>query len=136
MSSTQPFNAGENVESVSNTLKTPTPGQASSIWKMSAGGAGVKVRDPVVPARGISSTSAVKPNAQKWTILEQIVRDEVTGLTFQFDLRPNGRPRLIVTGGAIMFGNREIGFDLEGRKSDGGTHLAACPTPSWISGRV
>ena len=79
---------------------------------------------------------AVKPNGVEWTVKEQIVRDLVTGLTFQFEVMPDGCPRLIVTGGTLEFGNREIVFTTDGVKSSSGTHLAPCPTPSWVRGAV
>ncbi len=78
---------------------------------------------------------AVKPNGEEWTIKEQIVRDEVTGLTLQFELRPSGRPRLIITGDAVPFGNREIGFSHDGVECDGGTHVSECPNPGWVGGK-
>ena len=74
---------------------------------------------------------ALKPNGNLCSIREQIVEDVATGLILQFECR-DGRPRLVIAGGALPFGNREILFDVEGRESAAGTLLGEFRRPSWL----
>lgn len=80
--------------------------------------------------------SALKPDGGSWSIAEQVVHDEVTGLTLQFDLRADGSPRLRIIGEQLPFGNRDIGFEVGGGQTDAGSATASCPAPSWIQGVV
>ena len=56
----------------------------------------------------------IKPDAKKWIVLEQLVEDPVTGLAFQFEVTPDGEPRLRLFGESLPFVNREIHFDRVG----------------------
>jgi hypothetical protein len=78
--------------------------------------------------------SAPKPNGRPWRIPEQVIRDRVTGLTIQFEVRRDGTPVLRLYGECLPFGNREIGFDARGHEADSGTATASCPVPNWIRG--
>lgn len=75
---------------------------------------------------------SLKPNAQEWTVQEQIVEDEASGLTLQFEVNPDGTPRLRIYGPALPFGNREIVFDSDGIEAGAGTFAGLC-RPSWMT---
>ncbi|MCG3123014.1 MAG: hypothetical protein GIKADHBN_01422 [Phycisphaerales bacterium] len=77
-------------------------------------------------------TMSLKPNAQLWTVLEQIVRDDASGLICQFEVAPDGSPRLRLFGEALPFGNREIVFSLDGKEAGAGTHTGLC-RPAWLT---
>lgn len=74
---------------------------------------------------------SVKPDGKMWEIREQIVEDPATGLTFQFEVMPNGEPRLRIFGSELPFGNREIVFDGNGEEAGGGTYTGLC-RPAWL----
>ena len=79
---------------------------------------------------------AVKPNAQDWTIKEQIIEDPVTGLTFQFyvnDKAPECPMRFVIYG-AGPFGNREYLFDVTGAEAGSGTAMGGVCRPNWLQG--
>lgn len=64
--------------------------------------------------------------AKEWTVREQTVEDPTSGLTFQFELSPEGRPVLRVFGDALPFGNREVHFDSGGWEEMAETCLGVC----------
>ena len=76
---------------------------------------------------------AVKPNGGMCVISEQIIEDQVTGLTFQFVLMPGSDApvRLRIFGG-LPYGNREILFDKNGDEAGAGTALSGFCYPSWL----
>ncbi|HZP56228.1 MAG TPA: hypothetical protein VFC53_01580 [Dehalococcoidia bacterium] len=74
---------------------------------------------------------AVKPDARRWTIREQVVEDPVSGLTLQFDVLPDGTFRLRVIGD-IPFGNRDLIFNAQGEEAGGGVGLTGAPRPGWL----
>jgi hypothetical protein len=74
----------------------------------------------------------VKPDGKPWTIREQIIEDRVTGLTFQFEIMPDGEPRFRIFGKALPFGNREIIFDDEGAEAGSGTATSGLCRPAWM----
>jgi len=74
---------------------------------------------------------ALKPNGNMCGIREQIVEDVASGLILQFDCN-NGRPRLVIAGDSLPFGNREILFDQDGREAGAGTLLGEFRRPSWL----
>jgi hypothetical protein len=67
---------------------------------------------------------------RRWTVEEQIVEDPASGLTFQFEVLPNGHCALRVFGN-LPFGNRELIFDSTGRKAGAGTALQGPNLPTW-----
>ena len=76
---------------------------------------------------------AVKPNAQDWTIKEQIIEDPVTGLTFQFSIaKGSDAPMRLKIFGCSPAGNREILFDATGKEAGAGTALSGACHPSWV----
>lgn len=75
---------------------------------------------------------AAKPDGKEWTIREQIIEDRVTGLTFQFEVLPNGEPRFRIFGKDLPFGNREIIFDEDGIEAGSGTATAGLCRPAWM----
>ncbi len=76
---------------------------------------------------------AVKPNAQVCMIKEQIIEDPVSGLTFQFELKPGSdAPVRLRIFGDLPHGNREILFDQDGVEAGAGTSLVGACRPSWL----
>lgn len=74
---------------------------------------------------------AVKDDAKTWTILEQIIEDPVSGLSIQFEVAPDGEPRLRLFGN-VPHGNREFQFNVEGKEAGAGTFLAGLCKPTWF----
>ena len=75
---------------------------------------------------------SLKEGGRLWSIREQIIEDPVSGLTFQFEVAPDGEPRLRLYGN-LPHGNREFQFDLEGKEAGAGTHLAGLCKPAWLT---
>jgi hypothetical protein len=73
----------------------------------------------------------LKPNGALCGIREQIVEDVASGLILQFECA-NGKPRLVIAGASLPFGNREIIFDSEGKEAAAGTLLGEFRRPSWL----
>ena len=73
----------------------------------------------------------LKPNAQKVTLLEQIIDDPVSGLSFQFEARPDGNSVMRVCGD-LPFGNREFFFNAKGEEAGAGVALVGSCKPTWI----
>jgi len=74
---------------------------------------------------------ASKPNGRLCSIKEQIIEDEVSGLTLQFEHCDDGTSRLRIYGD-LPLGNREIYFDLNGDEGGAGTSLIGLCRPSWL----
>jgi hypothetical protein len=74
---------------------------------------------------------SLKTDAKSWTIKEQIVEDQASGLAFQFEVDPNGMLRFRVYGD-LPFGNREIIFDRNGEEAGAGTCVTAICRPGWL----
>ena len=72
-----------------------------------------------------------KPNGGICQIKEQIIEDQVSGLTLQFERCEEGTSCLRIYGD-LPFGNREIFFDAEGEKEGAGTSLVELRRPSWV----
>ena len=78
---------------------------------------------------------AVKPNARPCTILEQIVEDAPSGLTFQFTVVEGSAARYRMRiYDAIPGAVREIAFDEEGRQAAAETSFGRSRRrPSWLT---
>ena len=74
---------------------------------------------------------AIKPNGLICEIAEQIIEDEVSGLTLQFVRCDDGTSRLRIYGD-LPLGNREIYFDANGNEGGAGTALVALCRPNWL----
>ena len=74
---------------------------------------------------------SVKEDAKTWAVKEQIIEDPVSGLTFQFEVVPDGEVKLRVFGDTLPFGNREISFDKDGKEVGAGTFTGHC-RPAWL----
>lgn len=72
---------------------------------------------------------SLRPNAKPWIVPEQIIED--VELTFQFEVMPDGSPRLRIFGEVLAFGNREIIFDRHGNHDGGGTYTGGLCKPTW-----
>lgn len=75
----------------------------------------------------------VKPNGASCSIREQIIEDTASGLTLLFECE-NGRPRLVIVGRNLPYGNREILFDEQGKEAGAGTLVGNFRRPSWLKG--
>jgi hypothetical protein len=56
----------------------------------------------------------LKDDAKSWTIKEQIIEDPLIDLTFQFEVAPDGTPRLRISGNLPIAGDRLIVFNAHG----------------------
>lgn len=74
---------------------------------------------------------ALKPNGSLCKIREQIIEDEITGITLQFETRDDGTTKLILFGN-FPYGNREIIFDKSGKEGAAGIALSGSCRPSWL----
>jgi hypothetical protein len=74
----------------------------------------------------------LKENAKTLTIREQIIEDPVSGLTFQFEVMPDGSSRFRIYGD-LPFGNREFIFDENGQEAGAGTALVGLCRPGWLT---
>ncbi len=68
-----------------------------------------------------------------WSVRQQIIEDEASGLTIQFEVMPSGERKLRLFGGALPYGNREITFDSQGREVGAGTATTGPCKPTWIT---
>jgi hypothetical protein len=75
---------------------------------------------------------AVKPDGKTWTVREQIFEDQATGLTFQFEVMPDGEMRFRVFGECVLCGNREFFFDSDGAEAGSGTVTSGLCRPAWM----
>jgi len=75
---------------------------------------------------------AYNTRTRLWSINEQIIED-ASGLTLQFEVTPDGEPRLRIFGEALPFGNREIQFTPDGRHAGAGTTTTGLSRPSWMT---
>ena len=75
---------------------------------------------------------SIKPNGQSWVVREQVFDDPATGMTFQFEVTPDGEPRLRIFGN-VPFGNREFVFNTAGVKTGSGTATRGLCRPAWMT---
>lgn len=68
---------------------------------------------------------------KEWTVKEQIIEEPALGMTIQFEVMPDGKPRLRFFGENMPYGNREIVFDGCGVEAGGGTFTAGLCKPTW-----
>ena len=74
---------------------------------------------------------AEKPNGRAGTVKEQIIKDPVLDITFQFSVDKKGRTKLTLLGD-FPHGNREHIFYPDGSYMGAGTQLSQCPLPNWL----
>ena len=79
----------------------------------------------------VETQSRIKPGALPCRIKEQIIEDQVTGLTLQFDALPDGTSRLTILGD-FPLGNRNWIFNAEGEEAGGGSGLCCAPSTHWL----
>jgi len=75
---------------------------------------------------------SLKLNGVDWAIKEQILEDPVTGLTFQFEVTPNGKQHLRIYGECLEYGNRDFVFD-NGLNVGAGTSVSGVCKPAWLT---
>jgi hypothetical protein len=76
---------------------------------------------------------AIKPDGRICAIREQIIEDPVSGLTFQFECKPDSdAPVRLRIFGNLPHGNRELLFDQDGKEAGAGTALTGACRPSWL----
>ena len=76
---------------------------------------------------------AIKPGAQNWTIKEQIIVDDVSGLTLQF-VRSSAEdaPMRLIVRGALPYGSREFLFTPDGEEAGAGVSLRDSSKANWL----
>lgn len=76
---------------------------------------------------------ANKPNGELCSVREQIFQDPVSGLTFQFEFKPESdAPVRMRVYGDLPYGNREFLFDRTGAFAGTGTALSGSCRATWI----
>lgn len=77
----------------------------------------------------------IKEDAKNWTVKEQIIEDPASGLTIQFEVVSNDEesPFRLRLFGDLPYGNRELLFSCDGKKTGGGTLLAGLCKPTWLN---
>ena len=75
---------------------------------------------------------ATKPGAMRWTVLEQIIEDYVSGIVFKFEARPDGEFALYIQG-STPSENRTFVFNEKGELAGTGTLLTSQCKPNWIT---
>lgn len=74
-------------------------------------------------------TDNTEAAAKTWTVREQTIYDQVSGLIIQFTVGKDGLSRLRLFG-KLPFGNREIGFGTDGLEAFAGVALSGtCGLP-------
>jgi len=78
---------------------------------------------------------SIKNDARSWSIKEQVFDDPTTGLTLQFEVVEDDAesPFRLRIFGDLPFGNREILFSADGKRSGAGTFLAGLCKPTWLT---
>lgn len=76
-----------------------------------------------------------KPDGTMCAIREQIIEDQASGLTIQFESMPGSDApvRMRIFADNLPYGNREILFDQDGREAGAGTFLAGLCRPTWLT---
>lgn len=74
----------------------------------------------------------VKPDGKAWTVREQIVEDPASNLMLQFEVGPDGLPRLNLYGESLPFGNRTILFNSDGVEDGAGSQTVGLCRPGWL----
>ena len=77
--------------------------------------------------------SGEKPNGENCRIREQILRDDASGLIFQFELDNEGYTHFRVFGNNLPFGNRDLIFSPEGQLAGSGTVAKGLTRPCWMT---
>jgi hypothetical protein len=70
--------------------------------------------------------------ADTFNVRQQVIKDRVSGLTFQFEVTPGGESVLHVFGDGLPNGNRTFEFDREGDIAGRGTCVAGRCRPSVL----
>lgn len=72
-----------------------------------------------------------RPEGKTLKILEQIIEDPVSGLTFQFEAMDGDKLKMKIFGD-FPFGNREFIFDSNGKEAGAGVALTGLCRATWI----
>jgi hypothetical protein len=68
-----------------------------------------------------------------WQVKEQLIDDDVSGLTLQFEVLPTGEPILRLYGAHLPHGNRVIRFTRDGELQHMATSVLGLERPNWPS---
>lgn len=79
------------------------------------------------------NSTKLKPNGAICNIVEQIIEDPVSELTFQFEVAPDGTTRVLIYGNLVRGNNRELVFDKTGRCDGAGMYLGQLCKPAWLT---
>ncbi|HEY2587096.1 MAG TPA: hypothetical protein VGI81_15220 [Tepidisphaeraceae bacterium] len=77
------------------------------------------------------SEPVLKPDGKLCVIKEQIIRDEISGLTFQFERDERGYTAFRIFGSTLPFGNCEIIFGSDGTEAATGMLVRGLSKPTW-----
>jgi hypothetical protein len=67
----------------------------------------------------------------QWCVKNQLIDDDVSGLTFRFDILPSGEPILKLYGAILPHGNRQIRFSPSGDLQHFATSVLGVERPNW-----
>jgi hypothetical protein len=69
----------------------------------------------------------------EWQVKEQLIDDDVSGLTLRFEVLPTGEPILRLYGAQLPHGNRVIRFTCAGELQHMATSVLGSERPNWPS---
>jgi hypothetical protein len=67
----------------------------------------------------------------EWRIKQQLIDDDVSGLTFRFEVLPSGEQVLRIYGATLPHGNRLIRFSSSGELVQLATSVLGTERPNW-----
>lgn len=67
----------------------------------------------------------------EWRVKDQLIDDDVSGLTMRFEVLPSGEPVLRLYGAILPHGNRLIRFSRAGEFQHMATSVLGTERPNW-----
>ena len=67
----------------------------------------------------------------EWCVKDQLIDDDVSGLTLRFETLPTGEPVLRLYGAILPHGNRVIRFSQAGEVKHLATSVLGTERPNW-----
>jgi hypothetical protein len=71
--------------------------------------------------------------SSEWRVKDQLIDDDVSGLTLRFEVLPTGEPILRLFGAILPHGNRVIRFTQSGELQHMATSVLGLERPNWPS---